>query len=460
MALKIFNSLSKNIEKFKPIKRKKVGIYTCGPTVYDYPHIGNYRAYIFADILKRYLQLSGFKINHIMNITDVDDKTIKKSIENSKTLKEFTEFYTEEFFKDIKILNILPADKYTKATEYIKEMLLLTEDLMDKGYAYNTPDGSVYFKISNHKEYGKLSNLKIENLKENADGRLKNDEYEKENVFDFAIWKGYDSLDKDIFWNPSEILEKESKIGKGRPGWHIECSAMGMKELGESFDIHTGGVDLIFPHHENEISQSECSTGKKFVKYWLHNEHLMVDGKKMSKSLGNFYTLKDIENMKINPLSFRYWLLTGHYRTKVNFTKESILSAETSLSKIITFYKEIEKENTGNIKRKYKKKFEKAMDDDLNTPKAIAILWELIKDDLIKSKDKKATLLYFDKVFGLGLENIKEDIIPEEIKNLSKKRDLARQNKDWQRSDEIRKEIRTLGYEIKDAENGPKITKL
>jgi cysteinyl-tRNA synthetase len=460
MALRLFNSLTKNIEKFKPIKRKKVGFYTCGPTVYDYPHIGNYRAYIFTDILKRYLVLSDFKVNHIMNITDVDDKTIKRSIEESKTLKEFTEFYTKEFFKDQESLNILPANKYTKATDYIKDMLLLIEDLINKDYAYITPEGAVYFKIKKDKNYGKLSNLQIDNLKENADGRLKKDEYEKENAFDFALWKNHDPEDKDVFWNPSEILGKESLIGKGRPGWHIECSAMSMKELGKSFDIHTGGIDLIFPHHENEIAQSECSTGKQFVKYWLHNEHLMVDGKKMAKSLGNFYTLKDIENMGINPLSFRYWLLTGHYRTKINFTKEAILSAETSLSKIINFYKSIEKEKTGKINKNYKEKFIENLDDDLNTPKAIALMWELIKDTNIKDKDKKSTLLYFDKVFGLGLENIKEDIIPEEIKNLSKERDIARQNKDWQKSDEIRKEIKTLGYEIKDTDEGSKIIKI
>jgi len=451
MALKIYNSLTRKEEQFEPLNKNNVGMYTCGPTVYNYAHIGNYRAYIFSDMLKRYLKYSGYEVNHIMNITDVDDKTIRESQKEGKSLKDFTEFYTKALFDDRDSLNIIPANTYTKATEYIEEMVKIIETLITKGYAYKTDDGSVYFDIKKDKEYGKLSHFNLSNLKENADGRLKKDEYEKENAQDFALWKAYDENVGNVFWNTS--------IGKGRPGWHIECSAMSMSNLGESFDIHTGGVDLMFPHHENEIAQSECSTGKSFVKYWMHNEHLMVDGKKMSKSLGNFYTLKDIVEKGINPLAFRYWLYMGHYRTNVNFTIDSVLSAQTALSRLYSAYNNLG-ENIGNINDEYVIKLKESMDDDLNTSIALSLIWELLKDSQISNEDKKATLLNMDQVFGFGLDNIKKDIIPNEIENLSKEREQARINKDWSKSDELRDKIKELGYEIKDTENGTLISKI
>ena len=451
MALKIYNSLTRQKEDFKPLIENNVGIYTCGPTVYNYAHIGNYRAYIFSDILRRYFDYCGYKVNHIMNITDVDDKTIRESQKENKSLKEFTEFYTEALFKDRDSLNIIRADTYTKATEYIPQMIKIIENLLEKDYAYKTPDGSVYFNIHKDKEYGKLSHFNLSDLKKNANGRLKKDEYEKENAQDFALWKAYDKDDGDVFW--------DTPFGKGRPGWHIECSAMSMSKLGENFDIHTGGIDLMFPHHENEIAQSECSTGQHFVNYWMHNEHLLVDGKKMSKSLGNFYTLKDLIEKDINPIAFRYWLYMGHYRTQVNFTIEGITSAQTALSRLYSAYKALG-EQIGVVDKDYVSKLKNAMDDDLNTSIALSLIWELIKDETLSNENKKATLLDFDKVFGFGLNKIEIDIIPEEIKHLVEEREKVRSNKDWAKSDELRDQIKNLGYEIKDTENGTEVSKI
>lgn len=452
MALKIYNTLTREKEEFKPIHQEEVGLYTCGPTVYGYAHIGNFRAYVFGDMLKRYLKFRGYNVKHVMNITDIDDKTIRESQREGKSLKEFTSFYTEAFYKDRDTLHIERADVYTKATDFIDEMVNIIEDLIDKGYAYKTPEGSVYFDIHKDKEYGKLSHFKLADLKENAQGRLKEDEYEKESAQDFALWKAWDEGDGDVFWNTS--------LGKGRPGWHIECSAMSMKEFGNTFDIHTGGVDNIFPHHENEIAQSECRTGETFVKYWMHNEHLMVDGKKMSKSLGNFYNLKDLIEKNIDPLAFRYWLYTGHYRTKVNFTIDVALGAETALYKLFNLYKsfgDITKEE--EINQGYVQKFNTVMDDDLNTPQAIALVWELVKDTNITNISKKSTLLYLDQVLGLGFDNIKEDIIPDEIIKIAEERKSARENKNWDKSDELRDKIKELGYEIKDIDGGYEISK-
>jgi cysteinyl-tRNA synthetase len=451
MALKLYNSLTRKIEEFIPLEQGKVGLYTCGPTVYNYPHIGNYRAYVFTDMLKRYLVYRGYSVNHVMNITDVDDKTIRDSIAQDKTLKEFTEFYTEGFFTDRDSLNIIPPTTYTKATDYIGEMVAMVEQLLAKGYAYKTDDGSVYFDIKKDTGYGKLSHFNISDLKENAEGRLKKDEYDKENAQDFALWKAWDENDGDVFW--------ETSLGKGRPGWHIECSAMSIKELGESFDIHTGGVDLIFPHHENEIAQSECATGKDFVKYWMHNEHLMVDGSKMSKSAGNFYTLRDLIEKGIDPVAFRMWLYTAHYRTKTNFTLDTVNGSGTAIKRFYDTYLSLGDE-TGVTSENYKNKLIEVMDEDLNTPQALALLWELVHDGNISNADKRATLFDFDKVFGFGLDNLKEELIPEDILNLSTKREEAKKSKDWTTSDMIRDEISSLGYKVEDTPAGPKISKI
>ncbi len=453
MALELYNSLSLKQEVFEPKDTDNVTLYSCGPTVYNYPHIGNYRAYIFADILKRYLKYKDYTVTHVMNITDVDDKTIRDSLAQNKSLKEFTEFYTAGFHADCDSLNIIKPDIEPKATDKdsIDGMVRIIEQLLEKGFAYKTADGSIYFDIAKDTEYGKLSHLVMDSLKQNADGRLKKDEYDKENAQDFALWKAWDENDGEVFW--------ETSIGKGRPGWHIECSAMSIDNLGENIDIHTGGVDLIFPHHENEIAQSECATGKPFVKYWMHNEHLLVDGAKMSKSLGNFYTLRDLVEKGVNPLAFRYWLYTGHYRTKVNFTLEAVKGSAVALERLYDAFKNLG-EDEGVIAPTYTDQFKKYMDDDLNTAQAVALVWELVKDASVSNADKKATLLDFDRVFGFGLDSIQEDIIPEEIQTIVIEREKARLSKDWTASDELRDKIKGLGYEVKDTDAGPKVTKI
>lgn len=451
MSLVIFNTLTREKDKFEPLNGKDVLLYTCGPTVYNYPHIGNWRAYIFADLLKRHLLYRGYKVKHVMNITDVEDKIIKEIALQGKDLRELTSFYTEEFFKDRDLLNILPADIYTRATDYIDTMVALVKKLLDKGYAYKSADGSIYFDIHKDKGYGKLSHFKLEDLKENADNRIKKDEYEKDNAQDFALWKAWSKEDGDVFW--------DTELGKGRPGWHIECSAMSMKELGESIDIHTGGVDNIFPHHENEIAQSECATGKMFAKYFMHNEHLLVDGEKMAKSAGNFYILEDLIKKGIDPVAFRMWLYTSNYQTRTNFTLESVEGSMVALKKLRSYYLSLGEE-LGEVDKIYKQKFIEYLDNNLDSPKGLALLWDLIKDKEISDKDKKATILDFDKVFGFGLDKLQEEKIPDEIIHLSKEREIARKNKDWGKSDELRDKINSLGYNIKDTEAGPKISKI
>jgi len=451
MAPKFYNTLTRTKETFSPIKKGEVSFYTCGPTVYDYPHIGNYRAYIFADTLKRALVYGGYKVKHIMNITDIDDKTIRESQKEGKTLKEFTEFYTEEFLKDIKSLNIINPKKFTKATDYIDEMVDLIKKLMKKGLAYKSSDGSVYFNIKKFKDYGKLSHLVIENQKENASGRISRDEYGKDNVQDFALWKAWDEKDGQVFW--------DTPLGKGRPGWHIECSTMSMANLGKQIDIHTGGVDNIFPHHENEIAQSEGVTGIPFVKYWMHNEWVLVDNKKMAKSARNFYTLRDLLDKGIDPIAYRFWLLMANYRTRINLVWEALEGAETALKRLYNLYTELGKE-MGKVNQEYKHKFKEFIEDDLDTPRALTVLWDVLKDENVSNADKKATVLDFDKVLGLGFENIKKEEIPERIKLLVIEREQARLSKDFKKSDELRKQINSLGYEVKDTAEGQKISKI
>ncbi len=425
--LVLLNTLSREKEEFIPNNRQEVKLYSCGPTVYNYAHIGNYRAYIFADTLKRAITYAGYNVHHIMNITDVDDKTIRDSQAEGKTLKEFTEFYTEKFYEDIKSLNILPPEKYTKATDNIPAMVELTKKLLGNGLAYKSEDGSVYFNIKKFSNYGKLSNLVLENQMENAGGRIKTDEYDKENVQDFALWKAWGKNDGDVFW--------DTELGKGRPGWHIECSAMSMKFLGEEIDIHTGGVDLIFPHHENEIAQSEGATGKQFVKYWLHNEWVLVDSKKMSKSYNNFYTLRDVINKGINPLAYRFWLLMAQYRTRVNFVWDALEGAETALKRLYGLYIALGEE-VGNVNKEYQERFMERLADDLDTPRALSLLWDVIKDPNVSDADKKATILDFDKVLGLGFADVRqaeEIVVPEEVKKLIEEREVARKRKDFVR---------------------------
>lgn len=457
MSFLIYNSLGRKKENFKPIKDGFVGMYTCGPTVYNYPHIGNWRSYIFSDLLRRSLEYLGYQVTQVINITDIDDKTIRDSQKEGKSLKDFTSFYSEQFFKDRDLLNIKPATEYTKASDYIKQILVLVEKLIEKGFAYKAQDGSIYFKINKYPNYGKLSKINLLKLKENADNRMKTDEYTKDNAEDFAVWKAWSEEDGNNYWEPKEILGKDTSITKGRPGWHIECSAMSMDKLGNSFDIHTGGVDLIFPHHENEIAQSVCATGGDFAHYFMHNEHLLVDGRKMSKSLDNFYTLSDLINKGIDPLSLRYWLYTSNYMSKINFTNEAILASQKALGRLRDYFNELG-DSSDRVNEEYQIKFKEFISNNLDTPSVIALVWELVKDENISNGDKKATLFDFDKILGFDLD--KKDEIPEDVIKLAEDRLKARLIKDWIQSDKLRLEIKDKGYEVKDTESGYKLNKI
>lgn len=459
MPLKLYNTLTRKKELFKPTKGKIVKMYTCGPTVYDFAHIGNFRAYVCSDILKRYLKYSGYKVKHVMNITDVDDKTIKGANREGISLKEYTTRHEKAFFEDIKALNIDKADISPRATKHIKEMVAVIKNLLKNKIAYKSEDGSVYYDISKFKNYGKLSHAEIKQLKEGA--RVKQDSYEKEEARDFALWKAYDKEDGNVFW--------ETEIGKGRPGWHIECSAMSMKYLGENFDIHAGGVDLIFPHHENEIAQSEASTNKKFVNYWFHNEHLLVNGQKMSKSLGNFYTLRDLLNKNYNPKAIRYLLLSAHYRQQLNFTEDAVKAAESAVQRLKDFLiklKEIkndaENKQIDKLIHKTKNEFQKSMDDDLNISAALSHVFEFVKEintlmmqnKIGKNNAKKISDLMhdFDKILGI-LED-KEGKLNPELKKLIDEREKARKAKDFARADKIREDLKKRGIVLEDTKDG------
>ena len=448
MVLKVYNTLGRKKEVFKPIKKGEVGMYVCGPTIYNYVHIGNLRAYIFADILKRYLKFKGFNVKEVMNLTDVDDKTIRDSQKSGKSLKEFTKVYEKAFLDDINAINVETPEVMPKATEHIEEMVAIVKKLLEKGIAYKAENG-IYFSIKKFKDYGKLSKIKVKELKEGASDRVSKDEYNKESVNDFALWKFYDKKDGDVFW--------DTEIGKGRPGWHIECSAMSSKYLGERFDIHTGGVDLIFPHHENEIAQSEASSGKKpFVKYWIHNEWVLVDGKKMSKSLGNFYKLKDIINKGFSPMDLRYLYLTKNYREQINFTWENLEASKNALQRLKNIIAGL-KDNK-KINKNYLGEFEKAMDDDLNVPEALQVLWKLVRDE--NAEGKIQTIKEMDKIFGLKLLEKEKIKIPAEVSKLVKEREEARKNKDFKKSDELREKITKRGYQIEDTIKGSVVRKV
>ena len=467
--LKLFNTLTRRIEEFKSIKKGKVGLYSCGPTVYNFIHIGNYRAYIANDLLKRYLKYLGFKVKHVMNITDVDDKTIRDSQKAKKTLKEFTDFYLKFFLEDLEALNIEIPDLMPKATEHIEDMVNLIKKIEKKGYAYRV-NNSVYFKISKFPNYGELAQLDKQSLKQNADKRLNiKDEYEKENVNDFVLWKAWDETDGEVFW--------QTAIGKGRPGWHIECSAMSMKYLGEHFDIHSGGVDLIFPHHTNEIAQSEAAAGKKFVNYWLHNAHLIVNGQKMSKSQGNFYTLKDLKEKKYKPLLLRIILLKTHYRQILNFTFEEFEESRAIALRLINFLINldyVQNKKSNNLKidhfiESYRKNFKKAMDNDLNISRAFSVVFDLVNEinksiallTVRQAKKIKNFIFEIDKVFGFieKLYNeykslLEEKIEDKKIRQLLKEREKARERKDFRKADFLRQKIAAQGLLIEDLKEG------
>ncbi len=458
--LKIYNTLSRRKEKFVPLEEGRVKIYTCGPTVYDYAHIGNFRAYVFQDLLRRYLKYKGFKVTQVMNLTDVDDKTIKRSREEGISLKEFTDRYIKAFFEDIDTLNIERVEYYPRATKHIPEMVALVKKLLEKGYAYRGSDGSIYFDISKFKDYGKLAQIKLKELKEGA--RVSSDEYGKDEAKDFALWKAYTEEDGEVYW--------DTELGKGRPGWHLECSAMSMKYLGETLDIHAGGVDLIFPHHQNEIAQSEAATGRRFVNYWVHNEHLLVENKKMSKSLGNFYTLRDLLERGHDPLAIRYLLISTHYRQKLNFTFRGLEMAKNTVLSLEDFMDRLEKANPLGVwneefhkkVKEAEKKFEEYMDDDLNIRKALVTLFELVRETNRVMKEGRVSKENLEEVYNLmskfnevlGVLRLEKKELPLEFKKLIKEREMARGRKDYAKADKIRSELYDKGIILEDTPEG------
>ena len=466
----IFNTLTRRLEPFEPLEPGRVRMYTCGPTVYNFATIGNFRAYLFEDLLRRHLEYLGFKVFQVMNLTDIDDKTIRGSRQAGLSLDKFTRPYKESFFADIRTLNIEPAEMYPAATDHIPEMISLIEVLFKAGVAYRSDDGSVYFSIAKFPGYGKLAHLDMAGLKPGA--RVAQDEYQKDNLADFALWKASTEDDGDVGW--------ESPWGRGRPGWHIECSAMSMKYLGTSFDLHTGGVDNIFPHHEDEIAQSEAATGKQFVKYWMHCAHLVVEGRKMSKSLGNFYTLRDLLQRGYSGREIRFALLAAQYRQALNFTFDALDAARAALRRLDEFQDRLSafagnKESAplpadpvavGWIE-KSRLDFEKAMDDDLNVPLALAALFELVHEGNIRLDGKRLSdaeahhcllvLESMDRVLGFLR---KEDNRPDaETVRWASERLAARTARDWTEADRLRALIETRGWLVQDTAGGFQLKK-
>jgi cysteinyl-tRNA synthetase len=459
--IRFFNTLTSQKEAFVPIDSGRVRMYTCGPTVYDYAHIGNFRAFIFEDLLKRWLEYRGFKVTHVMNLTDVDDKTIKGSRAQAIPLKQYTDFYAKAFFEDAKTLNIEPATVYPRASEHIPEMVALIKALIAKGFAYRGEDGSIYFAISKFPDYGKLSKTQVHELK--AGARVNVDEYSKEEAQDFALWKAWTPDDGDVHWN--------TELGRGRPGWHIECSAMSMESLGETFDIHCGGVDNMFPHHENEIAQSEAATGKPFVHVWLHNEHLLVEGRRMAKSLGNFYTLRDLLAKDYEPMAIRYLLLSTHYRQQFNFTFEGLEAAKGAIERLTNVTRRLQNADgserggkAAELLTHAEQCFGDAMDDDLNVSVALASLFDFVRDlnnlldaNAVTKQEAERAIVFLtgvDRVLGVVGNVKKEERLPKEAMSLIAKREEARKDKDWKTADALRQQLKTMGIIIEDTAQG------
>ena len=467
MTLKFYNTETRTKEIFEPIDKSHVKMYTCGPTVYNFAHIGNFRAYVFEDVLRRTLKFFGYQVTQVMNLTDVDDKTIKGAIAKDMTLNDYTKIYKDAFFDDIKTLNIEPVEHYPAATDYIDEMIVVIEDLMAKGLAYVGKDKSVYYSIHKFPRYGCLSHLNLCELQAGASERVGTDEYDKEHAADFVLWKAYDETrDGKIYW--------ESPFGKGRPGWHLECSVMAMKLLGPSIDLHAGGVDNIFPHHENEIAQSEAYSGKQFVKYWMHTEHLIVDDKKMSKSLGNFFTLRDLLDKGWSGIEIRYMLMQTHYKTQLNFTNEGLEAARTTLHRLNEFVQrvlEVDQVESGNkvqpILEKALKDFSEALGDDLNMSVALAAIFELVREvnvlcdakklSTAEAKEVLALMKRFDSVLGVITFEPRKEEIPNEIAEAVEKRLQARRDKNWSLADELRDFITSKGFVLEDTPQGSKV---
>ena len=460
--LKLTNTLTGNLEPFSPDNGNTVRMYTCGPTVYDFAHIGNLRTFVFEDILRRHLRGKGWTLKHVMNITDIDDKIINKAIETGQDIRTYTAPYTEAFFKDCETLRIERPDIVTPATDYIPEMIDLVGRLIQSGYAY--PEGeSIYYRISRFPSYGRLSRLDKRELKLGA--RIDVDEYEKEEPRDFVLWKA-PKHEKEPRW--------EAPFGTGRPGWHIECSAMAMKQLGETLDIHCGGVDNIFPHHENEIAQSEAVTGKPFARFWIHGEHLLVEGEKMAKSKGNFYTLRDLIDRGYDPLAIRYLLVSVPYRKQLNFTFEGLDAARSSLDRIKEFlfrlksskFKPGRNPAISAVLTTARKQLDAALDDDLNTAQALAAVFGLIKegnialtDDALEEENRSEILQWFEVVEQrLGIVPTVEALVQvdEKIDSLIAQRNEARRNRDFAKADRIKQELLDLDVIIEDTREGTK----
>ena len=467
MSLKLYNTLTKQKEEFKPLEGNEVRIYSCGPTVYSFAHIGNFRAYIFMDNLRRVLQANGYTLKHVMNITDVghlesdadegEDKMEKAAKKENKDPYEIAAFYTDIFFRDMGRLNIQRPEIIAKATDHIKDMIEFVKVLVEKGYVYET-SRALYFDISKLDKYTVLSNR---NLDDQIAGARVDVDPEKKNPYDFAVW---------IKAPENHIMKWESPWGLSYPGWHLECSAMGKKYLGKEFDIHTGGVDHIPTHHENEIAQSKGCTGHIPAKRWMHVEFLQVDGGKMSKSLGNTYTLDQLQEKGIEPLAYKLFCYTAHYRTKLNFTFDSAISSQKALNRLRESYLlHLESEDNNVEKEKieeYRKRFMNAVNDDLNMPLAMGIVWEVARNE-IKSKQYAKLLIEFDKILGLDIEHSKDYLekeekieLPEEIKSLVEQRKQTRENKDWAESDRIRDLLKEQGYVVKDTKEGQVIEKI
>ena len=465
MPLRFFNTYSRQLEEFQPRDpdNHKIDIYTCGPTVYSRAHIGNFRAYIFEDLLQRHLEARGFKVHRVMNITDVDDKTILGAHEAGVPLTKFTQQFKDAFFKDADMLRIKRADEYPAATDqrYIDKMISMIGTLIAKGLAYQADDKSVYFRINKFPNYGKLAHFNLDELQ--STGRVKHDEYDKEHIGDFALWKAWDKEDGDVKW--------DSPWGPGRPGWHIECSAMATALLGDQIDIHCGGVDNIFPHHEAEIAQSEGVTGNQFVRMWLHCAHLLVDGQKMSKSLGNFYTIPDVMAKGYTGREIRYALIRVNYRTQLNFTWDGMKEARESLGRIDDWLERLrevagDKKGSTKIEMQLGHEFEDALDDDLNISAALGFLFETIRqtnramdENKLDGRTADEWLSWWNRINQvLDFESDGAEL-PEEVAKLAEARAQARLAKDFRKSDELRDKLNALGWEARDTKDGQKITR-
>lgn len=467
--MKLFNTETRTKEELVPSEDLQIRMYTCGPTVYNFAHIGNFRTYVFEDLLRRTLKFFGYKVTQVMNITDIDDKTIRGALAEKVSLKTFTDKYTKAFFEDLQTLKIEKVEFYPHATDFVPQMIEIVQGLLDQGIAYKGTDGSIYFAIEKFPSYGRLSHLHLDELKAGASHRVATDEYDKEHIADFALWKAYDpERDGQIFW--------DSPFGKGRPGWHIECSAMAMDILGKTIDIHVGGVDNMFPHHENEIAQSEAFSHQRFVRYWLHSEHLLVDHKKMSKSLGNFFTLRDLLAKGYTGVQVRYLLLQTHYRTQLNFSFAGLDAAAKSIERLGDFIlrlRQIDQMTNSGLVEPFLKNartlFTESLADDLNISPALAALFDLVReinclcdaDKVGKEEAQKVLhlLQQFDQVLGVLPLQASTEEVSRELQELLAQREAARACKNWKAADAARDQILSSGYVIEDTPSGARLKK-